>query len=399
MSRFTNNLRSALWALALCIVALYVQPAAAQSNGGFPQANLIKGPDGCFYGTASFRGPFGNANGGQGYGTVFKVSPTGVFKVLHAFRQFDGAYPYGGLTLGADGAMYGTTGNGGDFGMGTLYRIRTDGAFTMLHSFTWLEGAQPYAGVTMDGAMNIYGTTVYGGEFGMGTIYKRSPNGVISIIHDFNGSDGLYPWNRMTLQPDGLYGTTLFGGPGATSDNLQYGTIFKVTTSGQFMNLYTFNGTDGNGPVCTPALGSDGCFYGTTEKGGDFNLGMAFRMTKTGILANIHSFTPADGWYPEGTLVRNPSLDDGFYGATVNSGSDGYPGTIFKIGYDGSVQTLHTFTNLDGWLSVGGLTMSSGKLWGTGFQGGANGFGTIFTLQPQTKVQPAPTSFTKLFDF
>lgn len=48
------------------------------ANGNSPQAALMQGSDGNFYGTTTYGGP----NGG---GTVFRVTPAGVLTTLVAF--------------------------------------------------------------------------------------------------------------------------------------------------------------------------------------------------------------------------------------------------------------------------------------------------------------------------
>jgi uncharacterized repeat protein (TIGR03803 family) len=93
------------------------------SDGGDPQGSLVLGSDGNFYGTTG-TGGFNDT----GYGTVFKISPDGAFTSLYTFTNGnDGAYPDAGLVQGSDGNFYGTTygefagGEGANFG--TVFRL------------------------------------------------------------------------------------------------------------------------------------------------------------------------------------------------------------------------------------------------------------------------------------
>jgi uncharacterized repeat protein (TIGR03803 family) len=65
---------------------------------------FAQGRDGNLYSTSQA--------GGIGYGTVFQLTPAGKVKVLYKFplgTNSHGGSPQGGLTLGTDGYLYGTT--------------------------------------------------------------------------------------------------------------------------------------------------------------------------------------------------------------------------------------------------------------------------------------------------
>ena len=70
-----------------------------------PSAGLVQGSDGNFYGT-TYDGGTNN-----GYGTVFRISPSGSYTNLYSFASSpnDGVNPVAGLVQGSDGNFYGTT--------------------------------------------------------------------------------------------------------------------------------------------------------------------------------------------------------------------------------------------------------------------------------------------------
>lgn len=111
------------------------------AEGGYPRAEVIQGKDGNFYGTATA--------GGYNRGTVFKMTPSGNATLLYAFTGgTDGFQPIAGLVQASDGNFYGTTRAGGTSGLGTVFRITASGGFTVLHSFrgtAGLDGATPVA--------------------------------------------------------------------------------------------------------------------------------------------------------------------------------------------------------------------------------------------------------------
>ncbi len=92
------------------------QPDAG-GDGQEPNANLVKGSDGNFYGITSAGGAFGE-------GTVYKITPAGVEAVLYSFKALngDGAGPTS-LIQGSDGNLYGSTNGGGTNGNGTIFKI------------------------------------------------------------------------------------------------------------------------------------------------------------------------------------------------------------------------------------------------------------------------------------
>src|SRR5882724_3947010 len=123
-----------------------------------PYAPLIEGSDGALYGTT--------CNGGLGKrGTVIKMAKDGGNeRVLHHFitTSSDGQLPEAGLLLGTNGWLYGTTSEGGSNGFGTIFYLLEDGSgYAVAHHFGVLfgDGRYPQAGLIQASDGTLYGTT------------------------------------------------------------------------------------------------------------------------------------------------------------------------------------------------------------------------------------------------
>jgi uncharacterized repeat protein (TIGR03803 family) len=309
----------------------------ADSTASEPLAGLVQGTDGAFYGTTS--------NGDAAAGTVFRLTSSGEFTVLHAFTAAlgsvttDGGHPGAALIQARDGMLYGTTRYGGTGGTGVVFRITTDGTYTTLRSFPsqadlpehWNSGPLLQPGDRDD----LYGTMPKGGAYGRGFIFRTAitdadPYSAPVVLHDFRGApdDGDYPEAPFLEVPGGdFYTTTYYGG----AWNL--GAVIRVTPSGTVTIVHSFAGgaDDGALPTGGVILARDGNFYGATHDGGTYNLGVAYRMTPSGEVTVLHSFERGlDGASPYAGLVETG--DGALYGMTAGGGG-GSPGagTVYRI--------------------------------------------------------------------
>jgi uncharacterized repeat protein (TIGR03803 family) len=122
-----------------------------------PQAALIQGIDGNFYGTAP-------AGGTSKAGLVFKITPKGVFAVLYSLNgTTDGAVPSAGLVQATDGNLYGVAQKAGN-GYGTIFKLTTTGKFSVVHNFNSADGANPDVAIIQHTNGVLYGNTESGGD-------------------------------------------------------------------------------------------------------------------------------------------------------------------------------------------------------------------------------------------
>lgn len=242
----------------------------AGGDGGEPHGGLVRHSNGSLLGLTS--------SGGSGSGVVYRISEGGDFETLHEFSGPDGASPaYGALAEGPDGALYGTTAGGGATSQGVVFKINPDGSgFATLHDFDYAGGAYPSGGLTAghDGA--LYGTTSQGGAYGQGTVFRITPDGAsFGVLRSFDFySSGGYPQAGLSRGSDGkLLGTTYGGGSGG------YGTVFRISEDGTyFARLHSFDFTGGGLPYGQVLEGADGALYGTTSFGGPAFGGVVFRL-------------------------------------------------------------------------------------------------------------------------
>ena len=320
------------------------------------------------------------------------------FEVVHSFARVPlGFAPYGGLVQDARGNLYGTTNNGGGNGSGSVYKL-TNGQlgwlFTALVVFRHDDnGFSPAARLTLgpDGA--FYGTTAYGGYpggcggYGCGTIFRLNPGGVgRTVLYRFSGPDGNWPLGALAFDSAGnMYGTTEMGG---TVGN---GTLFKLVRNGNqwtYSVIYNFDDVHGAAePVAGVVIDSAGNLYGTSLEGGDSDFGVVYELSPSsgGWSSRVlHSFSAGygDGGWPNAGLIMDAAGN--LYGATAGGGS-GYSGTAFELSPSGNNWNYATICNLTGPGNLpgprGSLVMdASGNLYGATYSAGAYGQGSVFKV-------------------
>jgi len=306
-----------------------------------------------------------------------------VFNSLAFFNYTNGSHPTAELLLGQDGNYYGTAHNGGTTN-GTVFQMTPAGTVTQLLTFNMSNGANPHAALIQGPNGVLYGTTEQGGTNGNnGTVFQITTNGQFTILVSFNNTNGADPVSALLQGTNAmLYGTTQSGGT-----NGGYGTVFQITTNGQLTTLVSFNNTNGANPLGALVRTADGTLFGTTYSGvGGTTNGTVFQISTNGQLTTLVSFNGANGANPYSGLIR--ASDGNFYGTTYNGGSAGV-GTVFKMTLGGALTSLASFNNTNGANPRGVLLQAAdGNFYGTTQSGGTNGFGSIFKMTPGGTITP-----------
>jgi uncharacterized repeat protein (TIGR03803 family) len=402
--------------LAIVSLALIALPAGAQSystlysfTGGSaglgPYVGVTMDHAGNLYGTTANGGYLGgNCLQDLGCGLVYKLTPHGSDWTLIPLYGFmggnDGNLPLSRVVFGPDGALYGTTQEGGIGcyleGCGTIFRLAPPANFcrsilcpwteTVLHRFNGFDGEMPMGDLVFDQSGNIYGTTVKGGMDNDGTVFQLSHSSgewVLNTLLSFSWGNGAYPESGVIFDQAGnLYGSTDGGGDGV-------GVIFELVPLGSSWvdtTLYIFqDGFDGGDPSGGLIFDSAGNLYGATFGGGADGRGTVYELSPSNgnwTLTPLHSFTGGQGggtnlasltWDPAGNLY-GVSTGDGLYDR----------GFVFELRPSNGVWG---FTDLYDFPAGGGnpygtLLWNNGTLYGTTLYGGTDGLGTMFGVTP-----------------
>jgi uncharacterized repeat protein (TIGR03803 family) len=286
------------------------------TNGATPLGPLIQGRNGNFYGTAS-------SGGFQSNGTIFEITAAGEFKLLDSFDFTNGSNPMGALLEATNGWFYGTAFDGGSNHLGSIFRFQVGEPIGRVYSFDGTNGENPAAGLMQGAGGDLYGTTEYGGANGLGTVFQLTYAGALTNLCSFTDETGAFPGSLVEGSAGNFYGPTISGG--ADLD----GTIFSLNTFGLVQTLFTFDGLDGAKPNSPFVLGDDGNWYGTTAEGGAFGQGTVFRFNSRGLVqADLISFNGSNGALPASGLVAGS--DGNLYGTTSSGGAYGF-GEIYQL--------------------------------------------------------------------
>jgi len=413
MARSEENQSSAI-SLALTVVMMAgilvlvisaAQPVQAQtytvlhrfngSDGANPTSTLIVDRAGNVYGTTQYGGT-------HEQGIVFQMKRAGsgfIFNPIHEFHWNgsggDGFYPLdnGGLTIAADGSLYGTTENGGILGCdgestcGVVFRLQPPPTActsalcpwreSIVYEFNPQSGPEfPISNVVFDHAGNLYGTTEYS------SVFELSPSGGSWIASDYNA--GYTFTSGVVVDSAGnLYGATPY------VDG--HGIIYELTPAPSGWTetvLYTFtNGSDGENPLGGLVFDSAGNLYGSTSSGGSGTGGTLFELSPSGsgwtlqTLCSFAGFAPGSG--PQSALTMDAAGN--LYGTTYGDGAFG-DGMVFKASRSGNSWTctdLFDFNGDLGLFPIGGVAVDAhGNIFGTASQTESNRNGTVWEITP-----------------
>ena len=313
------------WNLATLHVFDCSPDGGAVCDGLGPNSGVIFGPDGRLYGTTCCGG------GGLEYqGITFRLTPASDGwdeTVLSRFGYGPGGEsPNGSLAFDAQGNVYGSAPV--NQGYGVVYRLSPSHG-QWQKTMVWTFGILPHDGVGPEGiirdnAGNLYGATGGGGEYNHGTVFELTPTAsgwTEKILYSFQGeSDGSGPVGVIFDQSGNLFGATISGGTNGG------GTVFELARSGdnwRYHLIYALSGKqDQGGPVTVPSFDSYGNLYGTTWQDGAYGLGNVFKLepSDTGWqYTDLHDFQGGtDGALPVSTPIVD--ANGNIYGTASRGG-------------------------------------------------------------------------------
>jgi uncharacterized repeat protein (TIGR03803 family) len=212
-----------------------------ETHGSYPYGPVVQGSDGFLYGTTYGGGSIANPGG-----VVFKLSTAGAITILHEFdgtSTTDGYGPTPGLVAATDGNFYGATSNGNQgSAYGTLFKITKSGIYSLLYVFDSAHGATQFATSMQHTNGILYGLTYQGGNGG-GVFYSLAAgiSPFVSLITTA-GTAG----QTVEILGNGLTGTTkvTFGSASAS---------FTVASDSYMTAVVPATGTTGGVIVTTPS--------------------------------------------------------------------------------------------------------------------------------------------------
>lgn len=389
-------------------------------DGGHPTAGLTPDAAGNLYGTAFAGGPLNEQCFDEGCGVVFKMTRVGsgwIETPVYSFGSLpDGQGPESRVIFGPDGALYGTTYQGGaNACCGTVFKLQPPAHScasvscpwreTILYSFTSLaDGAYPVGDLVFDRSGNLYGTTAGGGtgscQVGCGTVFELSPNGngawTKTTLHSFQGGagDGASPDSALLIDSAGnLYGTTAVGGSYYCYSKPTCGTVFEMSPSGSgwtetVLHVFT-DGPDGGNPAGL-VFDSEGNLYGAASSGpGEFGAGTIFELTP--YQGGGWTFTVSYTFSDIGVSFPNaPTMDaaGNIYGGSQNGGVYG-TGAAYKLtrsngGWSYATIGSFSFGGASGNTPEGTVVVDAqGNVYGAGYSGGSSqDAGTLWEITP-----------------
>jgi uncharacterized repeat protein (TIGR03803 family) len=321
-------------------------------DGYFP-VSLIEGIDGNFYGVA-----VGGGVGMNAQGTIYKITPSGLVSVIYSFAERpDGSLPFGAspesVIQGTDGFLYGTTLVDAAFGFGTVFKLTASGVIADLHDFCsaqfCADGAYPsFLVQALDG--NFYGSTGPSGA-PADILYRLSPSGTFQVLHTFDvmgHPDGGGTFGFTQAADGKFYGTTVAG-----SENTPFNSVFRFApATGAYKVLHPFDWP--NIAQSGLVMASNGELFGLQTNSNLYQVSTQGAYHEIGALSSVS--------YADGHILQ---ASDGNLWGDFQGGDCGDQGMVFAATTGGSVlQDLLFNCNTDGQQPGRMFQAADGKFYG-----------------------------------
>jgi uncharacterized repeat protein (TIGR03803 family) len=290
--------------------------------------------------------------GVKGFGVLFSVKTDGSgFQLIHQFSGPDGGGPIGQLVRAPDGGFYGLAQRGGtksEFqSNGVLYHVKANGYFAVLHRFSSTQGAGPQSLLIDPHTGTLFGSTSAIGT-AFSTVFSYAPaTGVFTTLHVFTKEEGEDPYLGSIGNDGFLYGANAEGGPAQGI----YGTLFTLAptqTGYRFVLLGIFHAPTGAFPTSGPTLAGQNDLIGTDTGAGENPTTVYGYDRAVGRKRTVFTFPPAEAGADTELLATQPIVAPGgtIYGTTAEGGSptcmlDGFPdpngcGVVYSLDLSGS---------------------------------------------------------------
>lgn len=267
------------------------------TDGNAAMGNLMQAGNGKIYGMT-------NSGGTDFGGVLFEYDPvTEGYTIKHNFTDVSGTYPYGQLTEVAPGKLYGTTSSGGTNFTGVIFEYDMNtSTYSKKYEFAEATGAYPYGGLTLAANGKLYGMTNGGGANFSGVIYEYdAATNTYSKVTDLNDVTGNYPYGELIETSPGIfYGTTNGGGTSFSGTILEFNQ--NNNTASPKVN---FDYNNGGLPQAGLMLATNGSLYGMTTDGGTAYNGVFFEYNPgTNMFTKKLDFDGTNGSRPYGNLLE-----------------------------------------------------------------------------------------------
>ena len=186
-----------------------------------------------------------------------------------------GYEPVGNIAIDASGNIYGVCTTDGANNGGSIFELaagKTVPVSLFAFSSTDSVGSYPVNGITRGANGDLYGTTGLGTDFANGAIFEYSPS-----YKTMNAVEDSYREIKTPFTAD-AFGDEFGSAPGNSASNGGVFEISGVTTLTGLATLSTFD------PPSGLVVGPDGRIYGTQVSGGSAGAGDLFSLTPTNLV-------------------------------------------------------------------------------------------------------------------
>jgi uncharacterized repeat protein (TIGR03803 family) len=380
-ARFALVLSAAIVALAASAIPSHAQipsPTVFYQFQGrptdvyLPWGPMAQGQDGNLYGTGAYGGANDSDTGG-----VFKITPAGVETLVASFPGTWVNCGYSGLTLAMDGNFYGTCQTSGANNAGFIYRATPAGVLTDIYDFLnrTTDACCPLGALVLGANGDLYGTTGDLSASSAQVAFSVSTKGVYKTLYTFANGNSVP--SVLTAGSDGnFYGTE------ADADGYgNVGGVFRIAASGTFKLLYGFvSSTDVYYPSSGVVRDSNGKLYGTTAFPSGTGNGALYDVTTGGKVTDIYNF-PSTLNFDESANNMMQASDGNLYGASYNGGT-GASGGLYEL-TSANVFSSYSFagdSNMGGGPGAPLMQNTNGIIYGSNSSGGAVTWGALFQL-------------------